>query len=331
MSKFIVSFGEVMMRLTAPDFQRFTQAEHWDLHYGGAEANVSISLHHMGMPAQHVTRFPDHDLGKAAQQYLMSQGVASAHTSFGEGRLGLYFMENGAMQRSPKIIYDRFDSAFSKIELGAIDWKSILKEASWFHWTGITPALSQGAADVCLEAINTANELGVPVSGDINYRRNLWQYGKRADEIMPALFAGSQYIVAGPEDFRNCLGIQADDFEQACILVKQSFPNVKKIAFTYREVVHATHNKLSGVLWDGKVFQSPNFDMPSIIDRIGGGDAFMAGLIFGWLKGWQDQQVVDYATAASVFKHSVVGDANVASQEEIENLLSGKNAGKLLR
>jgi 2-dehydro-3-deoxygluconokinase len=183
----VITFGEVMLRLSTPGFARFTQSNTLNVTYAGAEANVAVSLRNFGISSAHVTRFPKHDLGQSATQALRKYGVDTSFILYGEERMGLYFLENGAMQRSSRIVYDRFDSAFAHIKPGSVDWKEVLKNASWFHWTGITPAISQGAAEVCMEALTVAKQLGVIVSGDINYRRNLWQYGKSARDIMPAL------------------------------------------------------------------------------------------------------------------------------------------------
>ena len=208
----------------------------------------------------------------------------------------------------------------------------ILKDASWFHWTGITPAISQGAADVCYEAIQVARKNNITVSGDINYRRNLWQYGKTAREIMPALIESTDVIVSGIADMENCVGISGDTFDAACASFKKSYPNIKKVATTERNSISSSHNKLKGVLWNGKqLFQSKEYDLTHIVDRVGAGDAFMAGLIYGMINKKDDASTIEFATAAGAFKHSVEGDVNVASAEEIETLVKGENIGKLLR
>lgn len=332
MGKQAITFGEVMMRLSVPGFGRFTQAQNLNVVYGGAEANVSISLAHFTIEAAHVTRLPDNDLGKSVVQYLKGQGVATEHIQCGSERLGLYFLENGSMHRAPKIIYDRFDSAFAHLKPGQIDWDSIMQNASWFHWTGITPAISQGAADSCLEAIRAAKKHSVPVSGDINYRRNLWQYGKKASEIMPALIEGTQYMVAGLADISNCVGIEDTDFSSACNKVMKAYPDIKKITHAHRDTISASHNKIHGILWNGKtLLRSREYDLTHIVDRVGAGDAYMAGLIYGWMKNLDDQQTLEFATAASALKHSVEGDANLATVEDVEALVKDENTGKLLR
>jgi 2-dehydro-3-deoxygluconokinase len=213
-----------------------------------------------------------------------------------------------------------------------LDWNGILKDASWFHWTGITPAISQGAADVCFEAIQAARKNNITISGDINYRRNLWQYGKTAREIMPALIESTDVIVAGITDMENCVGITGETFDEACSALKKAYPNTRKVLTTERASISSSHNKLKGLLWNGKkVIQSREYDLTHIVDRVGAGDAFMAGLIYASLQKMDDAATIEFATAAGAFKHSVEGDVNRASAEEIQTLVRGENIGKLLR
>jgi 2-dehydro-3-deoxygluconokinase len=332
MRKKVITFGDIMMRLSTPGFARFTQAENFNVLYGGSEANVAVGLANLGIPAEHVTRFPDNDFGRAATQSLQKYGVATNHILYGEERMGIYFVENGSMQRAARIIYDRFDSAFTNIKKGSIDWDAIMKDASWFHWTGITPALSQGAADVCFEALQSARKHQVMISGDINYRRNLWQYGKSARDVMPELISLTDRIVAGVTDMENCADITDKTFESASQKMMKAYPNLQKIVSTHRESISASHNKFSAHLWDGKkIIQSKEYDLIPVVDRIGTGDAFMAGLIYGWSNNKDDQTALEFATAAGVWKHSIEGDVNLASASEIESLMRGENIGKLLR
>lgn len=328
----VITFGEIMMRLSTPGFARFTQAEQFNVLYAGSEANVAASLSHFEIPAAHVTRFPEHDFGQAATETLRRHGVSTEHIIYGPERIGVYFLENGAIHRASRIVYDRFNSAFAHIKPGMLDWDTILKDASWFHWTGITPAISQGAADVCLEAIQTARKNGITISGDINYRRNLWQYGKTAREVMPGLIEYTDVIVAGVTDMENCVGVSGDTFESACNAFKKKYPNTKKVATTERNSISSSHNKLKGVLWNGvRVVESREYDLTHIVDRVGAGDAFMAGLIYGIIKKKDDQATIEFATAAGAFKHTIEGDVNVATVDEIEALVKGENIGKLLR
>lgn len=332
MEKKVITLGEIMMRLSTPAFARFTQAEQFNVLYAGSEANVASSLALLGVPSAHVTRFPANDFGKAATQSLKKHGVDVDHIIYGDERIGVYFLENGAVQRASRIIYDRFNSAFAHIKKGMIDWDAIMKQATWFHWTGITPAISQGAADVCYEAIQSARKHGVTISGDINYRRNLWQYGKSAREIMPALIESTDMIVAGITDMENCVGVSGDTFEAACKNFMKANPNTKRIATTFRESVSSSHNKLQGVVWNGKeLFKSREYDITHIVDRVGAGDAFMAGWIYSMIKKKNDQQAIEFAMAAGTLKHTIEGDVNLSTVEEIDDLVKGENVGKLLR
>ncbi len=332
MNKKVISLGDVMMRLSTPAHARFVQAETFEVRYAGSEANVTAALAGWGIPSAHVTRFPENDFGRAATEALRKCGVDTAHIIYGPERLGVYFLENGAMQRASRIVYDRFDSAFAHIKPGMIDWDEIMQQASWLHWSGITPALSQGAADVCRQAIESARKHHVPVSGDINYRRNLWQYGKQPTEIMPTLISMSDLIVGGSTDFENCLGIAAKDFESVCKAVMKVNPAIKRIAVTDRESISSSHNKISAQLFNGKsLLKGKTYDLTHIVDRVGAGDAFMAGLIYGLLNTMSDADTLEFATASCVLKHSIEGDVNLCSVEEIKALVRDENVGKLLR
>jgi len=331
MTKKVITLGEVMMRLSTPCNERFLQSDQFNIVYGGSEANVSVSLAQWGVKSYHVTAFPDHDLGKAATNYLRQMGVGIDYIFTSEGRMGLYFLENGSMQRASKIIYDRFDSSFANFDGSLVDWDVVFDGADWFHWTGITPALSQRAADMTLAALKAASAKGLMISGDINYRRNLWQYGKGPLEVMPELIRYTQVIVAGMADFENCMDITAEDYEAASIQAKKDYPQIKYITTTERDSISASENGLSAILWNGKnLLNSKKYNMTHIVDRVGGGDAYMAGLIYGLLH-LSDQEALEFGVAASVLKHSIPGDANLVSLEEVKSLVKGENVGKLLR
>lgn len=328
----IVTFGEVMMRLTPPGYAKLSQATSFDILYAGAEANVAAALSGWGLHAAHVTCFPDHELGYAARNHLQQYGVEMAFTKFREGRLGVYFNEQGSSLRSPRIVYDRFDSAFANLEASDFDWDKILEGANWFHWSGITPAISASAAAACLEGAQVARKKGIQISGDINYRRNLWQYGKSAVEVMPALIELCDIVVAGTTDFENCLGITAGELETTCERVVKKYPSIKTVITTRRDTITASRNKISGWHWRSTgVKTSREYDLEPLVDRIGAGDAFMAGYIYAALNKWDDQQAIDFATAACALKHTVEGDVNLVSVEEVKGLLAGENVGKLLR
>jgi 2-dehydro-3-deoxygluconokinase len=328
----VITFGEVMMRLSAPRHQRIGQVRSFESTFGGSEANVAASLTAFGVRTEHVTRFPENELGIAATAYLRSLGVGTSYIIHGPQRMGLYFLETGAMQRSSKIIYDRFDSAFSAISSNMIGWDEVFKEANWFHWTGITPAISAGAAVVCLDALYAAKEKGLTVSGDINYRRNLWQYGKKALEVMPEFVSLTDHVVAGVADIENCTGISGEDLASSAANLFSAFPNVVSVSSTNRTSLSASHNQIDAEMHvRGHKYQSSSYELNPIVDRIGTGDAFMAGLINGWIHKWEPAVTLEFATAACAWKHSVEGDVNIASVREIESLMKKENIGKLLR
>ncbi|WP_251967483.1 sugar kinase [Parabacteroides sp. AD58] len=343
----IVTFGEIMLRLATPGYLRFSQTNELTATFGGGEANVAVSLANYGLDAEFVTRLPENDIAAACVKDLHKHGVKTDHIVYGGDRLGIYFLETGAVARASKVIYDRAHSAISEIKPGMIDWEQVLTGADWFHWTGITPAISQGAADVCLEAIQTANRLGIPVSCDLNYRKNLWKYGKKASEVMPDLVAGCDIILGNEEDAEKVFGIKpegfdvtatagevnAAEFESVCTQLMQRFPRARKVIITLRGSINANHNTWGGVLYDGKqLFQSPRYDITHIVDRVGGGDSFMGGLIYGLLTYPQDdQQALNFAVAASCLKHTIYGDYNEVTVKEVENLMKGDGSGRVSR
>jgi len=328
----VVTLGEVLMRLSTPAAGRIVNTHQLDVHYGGSEANVSVALATWGVPAKHITRFPDNDLGTAARRSLQLAGVDCQHCVTGQERMPLYFFEPGSGERSGKIIYDRFDSAFSAIRKGMINWDEVWRDVAWFHWGGITPALSRGALEVCQEAINSAKTRGIEISSDINYRRNLWRYGKSAREVMPELMEQSSVWIAGEEDLANCLGISAGSFEEACRKAGQQFPGLKGIGWIKREVMSSSQQRIQGQWWNGADLKtSRSMDLYPIVDRIGSGDAFAAGLIFGRSQSWNEQQTIDFATAACALKHTMSGDVLHASVTEVTDLARQQNIGKLLR
>lgn len=342
----IVTFGEVMLRLSTPGHLRFGQARQYDATFGGGEANVAVSLANYGMDAEFVSRLPENDIAEACLAELRGLGVQTRHIIRGGERLGIYFLETGAVARGSKVVYDRAHSSISTIEKGMIDWDEVLRGADWFHWTGITPAISQGAADVCAEAIAAANRLGVKVSCDLNYRKKLWKYGKSAAEVMPGLVAGCDLILGNEEDAEKEFGIKPEGFdsektggeidqsrfESVCRQLMAKFPRCKKVAITLRGSVNADHNTWGGVLWDGSVLrQSRRYDITDIVDRVGGGDSFMGGLIYGLLAYGDDQKALEFAAAASALKHTIFGDYNRVSVPEVEALMEGSGSGRVSR
>lgn len=343
--KKVVTFGEVMMRLATPDFLRFGQSESLTATFGGGEANVAVSLAQFGLPVEYVTRLPENDFGKACMMELRKFGVGVDHIVWGGDRLGIYFLETGAVSRGSKVIYDRAHSAVSEIKTGMVDWDKVFDQAGWFHWTGITPAISESAAEVCLEAIQIAAQKGITVSCDLNFRKNLWKYGKKASQVMPDLIAGTDIVLGNEEDAAMVLGIHPEGVEVtsghvdagAYVSVSQQimqlFPKVRQVITTLRGSVSASHNTWSGVLWDGqKLFEAPVYQITHIVDRVGGGDSFMAGLIYGLMKWPDDQQkALEFAVAASCLKHTIYGDFNRVTVEEVMKLMTGDGSGRVAR
>lgn len=345
MGKKIITFGEIMLRLATPGYLRFAQTDNFTATYGGGEANVAVSLANYGFNPAFVTRLPNNDIGEAALMDLRKMGVDTSLIVRGGDRVGIYFLESGAVSRGSKVVYDRAHSAISEIETGMIDWDKTLEGAEWFHWTGITPAISQGAADVCLEGIKKANEKGITVSCDLNYRKNLWKYGKKAGEVMEDMVAGCDIILGNEEDAEKVFGIHPEGvdvtkghvegaaYESVGTQLMERFPRAKKIIITLRGSISASHNSWSGVLWDGKqLFEAPTYQITHIVDRVGGGDSFMGGLIYG-LNTYpdDDQKALNFAVAASCLKHTVYGDYNRVTVPEVEKLMSGDASGRVSR
>lgn len=341
----VVTFGEIMLRLAPPGFGRIAQARTFEALYGGGEANVAASLANFGEATEFVTRLPANDLGDACLAYLRSYGVGVNHIVRGGDRLGIYFLETGAAQRGSKVLYDRAGSAFATIRPGIIDWRAAFADADWFHWTGITPAVSQGAAEACREAIEAARALGLTVSCDMNYRAKLWKWGKPAGEVMAGLVALCDVAIGNEEDADKVFGIRAPEtdvqggkveagqYRAVCTELAQRFPNLKTIAITLRGSLSASHNTWSAVLWqDGAFYTAPVYDILPIVDRVGGGDAFMAGLIYGLRKFKNDpERALRFATAASCLKHSIPGDFNAVTVAEVEQLMAGDASGRVAR
>jgi 2-dehydro-3-deoxygluconokinase len=345
----IICFGEIMLRLTPPNNHRLIQATSLDIQYGGSEANVAVSLAQLGRRAAYVSRVPDTALGRAALSELNRYGVDTTPSVFGGDRLGVYFLEMGAGSRGTKVIYDRAHSGMASLKAGHIDWQKILsaglpsgkeeKGVNWFHWSGITPAISQSAAEATLEAVQMAKQMGLMVSCDLNYRANLWQYGKQPSAIMPELLRGCDVMLGDGDTIDLYFGIKGKDYAAVFDKTFAAFPNLSYIAMTARKAFHASHNAYKGFLHDGKkLYESREYDMPAILDRIGGGDAFMAGLIYGLTQVGVlandltlEQYAVEFATAAATLKHYVHGDFNLSRQEDVAALMAGNSGGRVSR
>jgi len=345
MNNKIVTFGEIMLRLATPDHQRFTQAASFNASYAGGEANVAVSLANYGLQAEFVTRLPKTDIGQSALMNLRKHNVGTQHIIYGGDRLGIYFLETGSVARPSKVIYDRAGSSIAEIKPGMINWDDVFSGATWFHWTGITPAISEGAAEVCKEAISAARARGITVSCDLNFRKNLWKWGRPAGDVMAGLVNGCDIILGNEEDAEKVFGIKpagidvsgghesAAIYESVCIKLKKQFPEAQKIIITLRGSISADHNTWSGIIYNGKkFFEAPVYQITHIVDRVGGGDSFMGGLIYGLLT-WpgDDQKALNFAVAASCLKHTIPGDFNLVSVQEVEQLMKGDGSGRVIR
>jgi 2-dehydro-3-deoxygluconokinase len=345
MSDKIVTFGEIMLRLATPEHQRFSQVSSFNATFGGGEANVAVSLANFGLQADFVTRLPDNDIGRSVIMNLKKHSVGTENILLGGDRLGIYFLETGSVARPSKVVYDRSHSSVSEIKPGMINWEKVFSGASWFHWTGITPAISQSAADTCLEAIKSAKKSGLTVSCDLNYRKNLWKWGSTAKQVMPELVGYCDVILGNEEDAEKVFDIEPDkadvsggkvestEFEAVCRKLKEKFPDAKKIIITLRGSINADHNTWSGILFNGeRFFKTPVYQITHIVDRVGGGDSFMGGLIFGMLNYKDDdQKALNFAVAASCLKHTIHGDFNLVSVAEVEQLMKGDSSGRVIR
>jgi 2-dehydro-3-deoxygluconokinase len=342
--KTIVTFGEIMLRLSPPGFLRITQTPTFDVSFGGAEANVAASLAKFGLPVEFVTRLPNNDLGEACLASLRRYGVGTRHIVRGGDRLGIYYLETGASQRGSKVVYDRANSAAATIQPGMVDWKTVFEGAVWFHTTGITPAISGSAAEAAIEAARAAHEMGLTVSCDMNYRKNLWKWGKKASEVMPELFQWVDVAVGNEEDAHDVFGIkapdtdvtagkvEADSYRYVCEKLVERFPNLKTVGITLRGSISASRNTWSGVLWhQGQFYSAPVYDIAHIVDRVGGGDSFVGGLVYGMQVYGDPQRALNFAVAASCLKHSIYGDFTDVTVSEVEKLMQGDASGRVAR
>jgi len=341
----VVTFGEIMLRLKSPGYERFFQSPVLEATFGGGEANVAVSLANYGMDASFVTVMPKNDIAEACIRELRGFGVDTKDIVRKDGRLGIYYLETGAVQRPSKVVYDRAGSAIAEAKAGDIDWKKVFDGATWFHLTGITPAISQGAADLSLEAVKAAKAMGVHVSCDLNYRKNLWKYGKRADEVMTELVQYVDTVIANEEDFQKSLGLSAESSsaaEEGQIDVElyrkiasgamAKYPNIKRVAITLRESKSANHNDWSACLYNGKdFFLSRKYSITDIVDRVGGGDSFGGGLIYGLNTYDSEKDALEFAVAASCLKHTIPGDYNRVTVAEVESLMKGSGTARVQR
>ena len=340
MSK-VVTFGEIMLRLAPEGYYRFVQATSYGATYGGGEANVAISLANFGVDTAYVTKLPKHEIGQAAVNNLRQFGVDTSKIVRGGDRVGIYFLEKGASQRASKVIYDRAASSIAKATTADFDWNKIFDGVSWFHFTGITPALGDNVVEICADALKAAKAKGISVSCDLNYRKNLWSKEK-AGEVMGKLVTSVDVCIANEEDASDVFGIKAKDTDVTSgALSHEGYREVaktlagrfgfKKVAITLRESISANDNNWAGMLYDCKDFFFSKKYPVHIVDRVGGGDSFGAGLIYGELNGWGSQETLEFAVAASCLKHSVEGDFNMISLDEAKKLAGGDASGRVQR
>ena len=338
----VVTFGEIMLRLNPPGFQRFLQADRFEVSYAGAEASVAVSLAKYGVSSAFVTCLPPNEIGQAAVDYLRRFGVDTSQILRKGDRIGVFFVETGANQRPSKVIYDRAHSAVSEVKPGTIPWNDVFSGAKWFHFSGITPAISQSAAEVCLEAAKCARDRGVTVSCDLNFRRKLWPQEK-ARSVMGELLKNVDVLFTNEEEAETVFGIKARDsnvrggalsergYEDVAIQLQQRF-GLRAVSISLRESLSATQNNWSGMLYDGKRFYtSRRYHMDFIVDRIGGGDAYSSGIIYGMLTGQDPQESVEFAAAASCLKHTIHGDFNLVTFDEVLALMGGDASGRIQR
>jgi 2-dehydro-3-deoxygluconokinase len=341
MSKKVITFGELMLRLAPQGYYRFVQADAYGATYGGGEANVAVSLANYGLNAAFVSKMPKHEMGQAGVNSLRRFGVDTAFIARGGERVGIYFLEKGASQRPSKVIYDRAASAIALAEAKDFDWDKIFEGASWFHFTGITPALGGNMPQICLQAVKKAKEMGVTVSCDLNYRNKLWSKEK-AGEVMGGLCKYVDVCIANEEDAGDVFGIKAkgtdvtsgtvnrDGYKDVAKQLTERF-GFKKVAITLRSSVSANDNRWAAMLYDGKDFYFSKEYLMHIVDRVGGGDSFGGGLIYACLEGYGAQDTIEFAVAASCLKHSIEGDYNLVCADEVKKLAGGDASGRVQR
>lgn len=339
--KKVITFGEVMLRLAPEGYYRFLQADTFGATFGGGEANVAVSLANYGYDAAFVTKLPAHEIGQMAVNSLRKYGVDTSKIVRGGDRVGIYFLEKGASQRPSKVIYDRAHSAIWEADVSDFDWENILKGADWFHFTGITPALGDNVAAICLKAVKAAKKLGLTVSCDLNYRKKLWSREK-AGKVMAELMPYVDVCIANEEDAADVFGITAadtditsgkvnhDGYKDVAKQLKDRF-GFKYVAITLRSSISANDNDWAAMLYDGNDYYFSRQYRMHIVDRVGGGDSFGAGLIYSMLENMEPQQIIEFAVAASCLKHSVEGDYNMMSVSEVMNLVGGNASGRVQR
>ena len=339
----IITFGEIMLRLKSPALERFFQSPSLEATFGGGEANVAVSLANYGMDAAFVTALPNNAIGEACRRDVRSFGVDVSNIKMTDGRMGIYFLETGSNQRPSKVVYDRAESAIAIAPVDLFDWEKIFEGADWFHISGIAPAISASAAELSLAACKAAQKCGVTVSCDLNYRKNLWKYGKEAKEVMSEIAKYIDVAIANEEDFQKSLGITASSdvesgsldrnvYEGIAKKAMELYPNLKRVAITLRESKSADRNDWAACIYDGKEFYvSRKYEITDIVDRVGGGDSFSGGLIYGLLTYEKQSDALEFAVAASCLKHTISGDYNRVTVAEVTALMKGSGSGRVER
>ncbi len=339
--KKFVGFGELMLRLAPDGYLRFAQADHFNLNYTGAEGNMAVALAYMGMPAELVTKLPDNEIGRCAKRMLTKFEVETDHIAWGGERLGVYYLERGASQRPSKVIYDRKHSSIAEADPSDFDWDDIFKDAGWFHFTGITVALSKNMQEICKQACIAAKKHNVKVSCDLNYRKTLWST-EEAQRVMKPLMQYVDVCIANEEDSEKVLGVKADNTDiTSGKLSLEGYSNLAKnladtygfemVAITLRESISASINNWSAMLYaDGQTYVSKKYTM-QIVDRVGGGDSFASGLIYARLNDFDNQKAIEFAAGASCLKHSIEFDFNLSTVDEVMNLINGDGSGRVQR
>lgn len=337
----VVTFGEIMLRLAPNGYLRFTQVDQFQATYGGGEANVAVSLANYGLDAKFVTKLPKHDIGQAAINDLRRYGVDTTKITRGGERVGIYFLEKGASQRPSKVIYDRAHSAICEATVADFNWDEIFEGATWFHFTGITPALGDNVAEICMEACKAAKERNITISCDLNYRKKLWTREK-AGQVMDKLMQYVDVCIANEEDAADVFGIHAeatdvtggkinhDGYKEVARQLAERF-NLKYTAITLRGSISANDNNWAAMLYDGEDFFFSKNYLVHIVDRVGGGDSFGAGLIYSLINNYNPQEAIEFAVAASCLKHAIEGDYNRVSVEEVKTLAGGDGSGRVQR
>jgi 2-dehydro-3-deoxygluconokinase len=333
MSKKIITFGEVLMRLTPENYATFAQTKSLSMEFGGGEANVGITLAYLGESARHVTAFPDNYLGRSCTQFLRHHWLQTEEIKYNDGRMALYFVEQGVVHRPSRVVYDRDETAFSKVESDTFDWDKMLSDADWLHWTAITPAIAAGPSASLKKALQAASNTKTKVSCDLTYRAQLWKDGRKPQEVLPAMLGHVQVLMGSPFDFAKAMGKEevADmEFEEAAAVIMREYPNLELVADKIRNTKHASHYTIEGIMWNGQEkITTEVIDIPQVVERIGSGDAFAAGLIYGLLHYDDLREALRFGAATCALKHTLEGDICPVNLDDVKRVMQGNKANIL--